>query len=63
MRIDKKGPLKGEVTLVERLGTETIVELVSDDNTLFRFASPDVPELANGDEVRFAFDIDKAHLF
>ena len=63
MRIDKKGPLKGQVTLVERLGTETIVELVSDDNTLFRFASPDVPELANGDEVRFAFDTDKAHLF
>ena len=48
---------------MERLGTETIVELVSDDNTLFRFASPDVPELANGDEVRFAFDTDKAHLF
>ena len=63
MRMDKKGPLKGKVTLIERLGTETIVELVSDDETLFRFASPDVPELANGDEVRFAFDAEKAHLF
>ena len=63
LRIDPKGVLAGTVTLVERLGTETIVELVTKSNTVFRFASPDAPEIETGQNVRFSFDEEKAHLF
>ncbi len=63
MQLDPKGQLKGTVTLVERLGTETIVELVSEHDTVFRFASPDQPDIKLGDKVSFSFDQDKAHLF
>ena len=63
LRLDNKGPLAGRVTLVERLGTETIVELVNKEDTPFRFASPEVPELTIGQDVRFSFDADHAHLF
>ena len=63
LRIDPKGALAGTVTLVERLGTETIVELVTKSNTVFRFASPDAPEIETGQNVRFSFDEEKAHLF
>ena len=63
MKLDPKGQLKGKVTLVERLGTETIVELLSDNNTPFRFASPDQPDIKLNDKVAFSFDEAKAHLF
>jgi len=63
MQLDPKGPIKGTITLVERLGTETIVELLTSENTPFRFASPDAPDLKVGDEACFAFDATKAHLF
>ena len=63
MKLNPKGQLKGMVTLVERLGTETIVELVSETNTPFRYASPDSPNIAVGDKVAFSFDENKAHLF
>lgn len=63
MFLDPKGELKGKITLVERLGTETIVELITKDNTPFRFASPETPDLQVGDEASFGFDINKAHLF
>ena len=63
LRLDNKGPLAGRVTLVERLGTETIVELVNKEDTPFRFASPEVPELTIGQDARFSFDADHAHLF
>ena len=36
--LDDKGPLEGTVSLVERLGTDTIVELMAADNTLFRLS-------------------------
>ena len=63
MVLDKKGQLKGKITLIERLGTETIIELISAAGTPFRFASPEVPELELGDEVAFSFDASKAHIF
>ena len=63
LRLDAKGKLTGKVTLVERLGTETIVELVTKSGTVFRFTSPDAPDLHVGDEAGFSFDADKAHLF
>jgi len=61
--LDAKGPLAGTVTLVERLGTETIVELRTARDTGFRFASAETHELQTGKEVRFSFDAAKAHLF
>ena len=63
LRLDSKGSLRGRVTLVEKLGTETIVELVSDGKVPFRFASPDVPALRVGDHARFSFSAKHAHLF
>ena len=63
MTLDPKGQLKGEVILVERLGTETIVELLSANKTPFRFASPDSPDIKIGDKVAFRFDAAKAHIF
>jgi len=63
MTIDPSGPIKGTVTLVERLGTETVVELISDQKKPFRFASPESLDMATGGEVSFSFSSDKAHLF
>ena len=63
LQLDPKGTIHGKVTLVERLGTETIVELVTKDNTPFRFASSDSPDISLDDELRFSFDESKAHLF
>jgi ABC-type sugar transport system ATPase subunit len=61
--LDAGGSLAGTVTLVERLGTETIVELLTRQETVFRFASAETPDLQTGQEVRFSFDAAKAHLF
>ena len=63
MLVDDNGPLQGTVTLVERLGTETVVELVTDSQTSFRLASPESLDIANGQQVRFTFDPTSAHLF
>jgi hypothetical protein len=51
------------VTLVERLGTETVVELRTQDGTSFRFAGQDVPEIEVGQDLSFGFDPSLAHLF
>lgn len=61
--LDDNGPLKGKATLVERLGTETVVELISDKQTSFRFASPESLDIANGQEVSFSFNAAAAHIF
>ena len=64
LRIDSNGILKGKITLVEKLGIETIVELITvKENIPFRFATPHTPELSVGQEISFSFDISKAHLF
>ena len=63
LKPDPNGQLVGKVTLVERLGTETIVELVSKKGAPFRFVSGDVSDLSIGDEARFSFDQSLAHLF
>ena len=63
LQIDPKGTIKGKATLVERLGTETIVELVSANDTPFRFASSESPDISVGDDLSFNFDAAKAHLF
>ena len=61
--IDPKGTIEGTVTIIERLGTETIVELNAADGTLFRLASPGGPNLEVGQKVTFGFDTTKTHLF
>ena len=61
--LDPKGAIAGTITLVERLGTETVVELISDTQTKFRFATPENLDLDVGAEVRFSFDETMAHLF
>ena len=64
MMLDAKGPYKGTVTLVERLGTETVVELMGDDNTTeFRFATVGAFDLNPGDTASFSIDESKAHIF
>ena len=61
--LDPKGPIVGTVALVERLGTETVMEMRSDSDVQFRFASPENLDFNTGDEVRFSFEKVKAHLF
>ena len=63
LRLDDNGQLKGKITLVERLGTETVVELFDSEGKMFRFASPDAFSLSVEQEVAFSFDQTKAHLF
>ncbi len=63
LKVDPKGDLTGVVTLVERLGTETVVELMGETKTPFRFASPENLDLNVDDVVKFSFDEAKAHLF
>ena len=61
--LDADGPITGKITLVERLGTETIVELLTASKTVFRFAYAEMADLQPGEEVSFSFDPAKAHLF
>jgi ABC-type sugar transport system ATPase subunit len=61
--LDADGPITGKITLVERLGTETIVELLTARKTVFRFASAEMADLRLGEQVSFSFDPAKAHLF
>ena len=63
LTLDPSGSLKGEITLVERLGTETVVELSTSSGTSFRFASPESPDLEVGQTVAFSFEAERAHLF
>jgi len=61
--LDDTGPLEGTVSLVERLGTDTIIELKAADHTLFRFATAGAISVAAGDVVRFGYDPEKVHIF
>ena len=63
LRLDDKGPLTGRVNLVERLGTETIVELVSANDRPFCYASADATDLTVGQTAQFSFTPALAHLF
>ena len=63
MVLDPAGQLKGTVILVERLGTETVVELITDHQTSFRFAAPESLDIVNGQQVAFSINTEMAHLF
>ena len=61
--LDPKGSIKGTVAIIERLGTETIIELTAPDGTVFRLASPETPDLKVDQDVALGFDAANAHLF
>ena len=63
LKIKDNGAIVGKVTLVERLGTETVVELLSKSEVPFRFASPETLDLEMGSQVSFTYDRQKAHIF
>ena len=63
LKLDKKGLIEGTVTMVERLGTETVVELLTLENLPFRFVSSNVVNLSVGERAGFNFDKEMAHLF
>ena len=63
LKINGKGNLAGKVTLVEKLGTETVVELINENGTLFRYAAAETPDIAIGENLKFEFESRRAHLF
>lgn len=63
LRLNAKGVIKGNITLIERLGTETVVELVTPSGAPFRFATPDHVDLNVGDDAKFSIETAEAHLF
>ena len=63
LKINEKGNLAGQVTLVEKLGTETVVELITENGTPFRYAAAETPDIAIGDNLKFEFESSRAHLF
>ena len=63
LQINEKGNLAGRVTLVEKLGTETVVELITENGTAFRYAAAETPDITIGDNLKFKFESRRAHLF
>ena len=63
LQIDYTGPIGGVVTLVERLGNETIVRVRLDAATEITAALAGQRELALGEPIRLGFDPVDAHLF
>ena len=64
LKIDPKGIIHGKVMLIEKLGVETIVELVTKtEKTPFRFATQEMLDLTIGQEVTFSFDSSEVKLF
>ena len=60
---DPNGQLVGTVTLVEQLGTESVLELVTENGTPFRFASAEKVNVTAGQQASFRFEPESAHLF
>lgn len=64
LKIDPKGIINGKIMLIEKLGVETIVELITKtEKTPFRFATQEMLDLTIGQEVTFSFDSSKVKLF
>ena len=63
LQINEKGNLVGKVTLVEKLGTETVIELSTKSGTPFRYAAAETPNISIGDSLKFKFESNRAHLF
>jgi len=58
-----EGAIKGTVTLVERLGTEMVIELMTQEGKQFRFVSAEDLDLDVGSVARFNIEVARAHLF
>ena len=63
LQLNKNGLIKGTVTMIERLGTETVVELATSQNFPFRYVSSELVDLQVGQSACFNFDAEMAHLF
>ena len=63
LKLNNSGPIEGIISMIERLGTETVVELSSPDNTPFRFVSSETLDLSVGAKCNFDFEPKLAHLF
>ena len=63
LRPTEGGGLKGTVTVSERLGTETVLEVALDDGTRLMAALAEDVVLHPGDPVAFDFDGARAHVF
>ena len=59
----EKGALRGVVSVAERLGTETVVEVEMEDGTKLMAALAEDVILKPGESVAFDFDGDRAHVF
>ncbi len=63
LRPSPEGALKGTVLVSERLGTETVVELTTDDGTKLTAVLAEDAILKAGEQVGFEFDGAQAHVF
>lgn len=63
LRPSPDGGLKGTVTVSERLGTETVVELATEDGTKLTAVLAEDAILKTGEQVAFQFDDAQAHVF
>lgn len=62
VNIDPDGSFKGQVTLTEPLGVETVVHIRSQEQTLVSLA-PGLMDLRMGDEIKFNILHDRLHCF
>lgn len=63
LNFDPEGPVKGTIEMVERLGSETILNCKTDDDTAFLAVLDHDEDFDHGDQVRFSFAPDQAILF
>lgn len=63
LRLSPDGGLKGMVTMSERLGPETVVELATEDGTKLTAVLAEDAILKTGEQVAFQFDDAQAHVF
>ena len=63
LELSTSGIIQGTVTMIERLGTETVVELATVGKFPFRYVASGSVNLSIGDSANFNFDPEIAHLF
>lgn len=56
LKLYKKGNIQGTVTLIKRLGTETVEELATLENISFPFIYSGSVDLSVGEQAYFNFD-------
>jgi multiple sugar transport system ATP-binding protein len=63
LRPSDTGALRGNVTVSERLGTETVVEIALASGGTIMAALPEDVLLKPGEAIAFDFDASQAHIF